>query len=57
MSSKELLHEAAERGDKNEAERLLDEEGVEVDSKNGVCFCTLLAHLGAVWDSLDTLLS
>ena len=39
MSSKELLHDAAERGDKNEMERLVDEEGVEVDSKDWVSVC------------------
>ena len=52
MSNDELMiEEAAERGDVDEVERLLDE-GVEVDSEDGVSvFCTLLAHLGAVWDS------
>ena len=52
------LHKAAKRGDVDEVERLVDEEGVEVESKDEVrvCLCVLLAHLGAVWDSGEELL-
>ena len=50
MSTHEL-HEAARRGDKDEVERLLDEEGVDVDSMNRVsvfvCFaCSFWCCLG-----------
>ena len=49
---------AAKDGDVDEVARMV-EGGVEVDSADGVseCLCALLAHLGAVWDSLDRLLS
>ena len=50
MPTKEL-HDAAERGDKDEVERLVDEEGVKVDSKDKVrvfvCFvCSSWCCLG-----------
>ena len=40
MSTKKLC-EAATRGDKNEVERLLDEEGVDANSKDSVSVCVL----------------
>ena len=40
MSTSELLG-AAERGDKNKVERIVDEEGVEVDSEDEVSVCVL----------------
>ena len=52
MSARELL-EAARRGVKNEVERMLDEEGVEVDSMDLVSVCVLclviLLLFGIVW--------
>ena len=57
MSIEELV-ELAMIGDVAEVARMVDERGVEVDSKNRVCvFLLLLAHLGAVWDRLEQLLS
>ena len=54
----EEIHRAAKEGEKNKVARLVDEEGVEVNSKDRVSVCcALVAHLGAVWDSTDTLLS
>ena len=50
--STEQLARYAKKGDVDVVERLVDEEGVEVDSndKVSVCLCALLAHLGAVWE-------
>ena len=39
--SAEELYEAVFVGDKNEVERILDEEGVDVNSKNRVSVCVL----------------
>ena len=50
------LHDVADRGDVEEVKRLVDEEGVEVDSKDSVSVCALLAHLAVVWDSGEGLL-
>ena len=51
--SAEKLCEAAKQGDLDEVARLLDEEGVEVDSMDGVSVCVLclliLVLFGIVW--------
>ena len=51
--SAEKLCEAAKQGDLDEVARLLDEEGVEVDSMDGVSVCLLwlliLVLFGIVW--------
>ena len=45
----EEIHRAAKEGDKNEVARLVDEEGVHVNSKDlSECVCALVAHLAAV---------
>ena len=53
MSTKEL-HEAAQRGNRNEVARLVDEEGVEVDSEDRVSVCVLwlliLVLFGIEWN-------
>ena len=58
MSIYELL-EAARRGDRNEVERLVDEEGVAVDSKNKVSVCVLclliLVLFGIEWKNCSHL--
>ena len=55
MSTKEEeLLEAAEGGDRDEIERILDEEGVEVDSEDEVSVCVLwlliLVLFGIEWN-------
>ena len=53
MSERSIWDEATD-GDVDEVTRMLDEEGVDVDSMDEVSVCALLAHLGAVWDSMET---
>ena len=47
------LLEASKQGDRNEVARMVDEEGEEVDSKDGVSVCVLclliLVLFGIVW--------
>ena len=59
MSGEEKeLFQAAQRGNKDEVARLVDEEGVDVDSKDEVSVCVLcLLILVLFWDSLESLLS
>ena len=53
LSEEEELLKAARRGDKNEVARLVDEEGVEVNSKDSVSVCVLclliLVLFGIEW--------